>query len=714
MNNVESKEFDLYKITNEEWENNFNIPPDQSEWGTFKEISQNVKNRLEETLSNTDDINNSNPEFDIVRDFYQLFMNINKNTDENEAKSIINILKYLNHNNYNDRSDIGHILGFLEIIMINPLFDSIVTNDPTNTDDVKLTLSFPSLTLPDRIYYIDNSYSDYRESYEKHANNVVKIYSDLVGKNQDLECIMKGGKFGKKVVDTEIKLAKSTKTSEQTRDISSIYSKMPITSFIESIIVCDIGNNSYDCATARKLWQNYFYTAYADSIKSLSKNNSNLEIKIPGEIIVFDIHYFQKLTQILMTIPLDELMVYISYKLISSTCMSTVRSFDDTYRDFFNIKLNGQKTETSRKNKSLDLVNKFLGESLGKIYTEKYFNNESKNIVKNIVKNIMVEMDKSIKSNTWMSKNTKDVAIIKLNNMGVKIGFPDKYIDRSEMIKGVHERINKYKQNIKQNEFNNNVTLTNLLIYIRTCYFGKDVLERIDTKRDTTRWEMNPHEVNAYYNPQMNEIVFPAGILHKPIFDPDRDALNNYGSIGVIIAHEITHGFDDQGRKFDHKGNLKNWWTIQDQFNFNLLTKKMIDQYSNYEVVINNTENFTSYDVSNTINQNNNNNIIKVNGNLTLGENIADLGGVTLSYKALLSERNYSSEEKKKFFESYSLLWRKKMSPNKMLSRILSDPHSPNKYRIWIVRNLDEFYDVYNVTNKSPMYLDPRDRIKIY
>lgn len=690
---MESKGFDLYKMVNGKWENEFNIPSDQSEWGTFKEISHNVENNIKELLADHD--NKSNDEFTIVRNFYYLIMNIDKKTDKNEANSIINILKYLNHNKYDDRSKIGYMIGFLEIIIANPLFESGTNEDPKDTDRVRLSLSFPSLTLQNRIFYIDNNFAKYTEAYEKHANNILNIYSDLVGKKENLDSIINSGK---KVVDLETKLARSTKTAEQTRDIDAIYSRMPIKSFINAVTVCDSGNNSYDCDTAKQLWVNYFNTAYTDSIEVLNKNNPNLKKKIPEELVIYDIHYFQKLTEILMTVPIDELMAYLSYKIINNICNMTIRSFDVTYTEFYDKQLSGQEVQTSRINRSLGLVNEFLGESLGKMYSDKYFNNESKKIVKNMVNNILGEMRESIKENKWMNKDTKNNALIKLDNMGVKIGFPDKYIDRSDMIKGVKERIERYtnnKNNTNNKNIKNNATLTGLLIFIRMCRFGKDVLERIDTERDLTHWGMNPHEVNAYYNPQMNEIVFPAGIMNNPIFDPSSSAPNNYGALGVIIAHEITHGFDDQGRKFDHKGNMKNWWTNEDQYNFNSLAKKMVEQYSKYKIE---TED----------------NIINVNGNLTLGENIADLGGITISYGALLSKKNLSIEEKKQFFESYALLWRQKMSPSKILSRVLSDCHSPSKYRVWMVRNLDDFYNVYGVTKTSPMYLDPKNRIKIY
>lgn len=705
--------FDLYEAVNGMWESNYIIPPHNSEWGTLREISHNVDTRLKKILSGSVEVNITHKlkeELRTIQDFFNIFItkSITKESDMVEARALQKILSIV-LNNDNDRSildgaDIGRIIGMLEIHKINPFFTTYSNSDPKDTDTVRLTLTFPSLILPDRIYYTDDVYSEYTDAYVEYVDEMFSIYLNLI---TTWSGAGRTGKIGKIVLDVETQIAKSTKTVEQKKEIDSLYNRLPIMSFIDNVKLCGIVENS-DCSEIDKLWNAYFNTVcvnYSNIASNIFDTSDVLDAVIspssiiPEEIVVYDMAYFQKLSHILITTPTDKLIYYIAFRTINALSNLTIRSFDQARYAFFGKKLGGCEKQAPIDDRVLDLVNDVLGEALGRIYIELYFSDESKHIVENMVDGIIKQMEKSIKTNKWMEKSTKEAALLKLSNIGVKIGFPNpnKQIDRSAMMRGINERMITYKKG--------NTSLVAILIYIRKCFFEHDTLSKIDGVRDRDEWSMDPQVTNAYYCPQLNEIVFPAAIMLEPVFNPSNDCIaSNYGAIGVVIAHEITHGFDDQGRKYDHRGNINNWWSAKDLRNFNLYAKRMIEQYSKYEIVIEDSN--ADIPITNTM---------CVNGNLTLGENIADLGGVTLSYRAYMDANpRASNEDKKKFFESYALLWRAKTTPSKTMSKILSDPHAPNKCRVMVVRNIDDFYTVYGIGPESPMFLEPSQRIKMF
>jgi putative endopeptidase len=684
--NNNGNNFDLYEAINGKWEREFTLPPHESEWGTFKQISHDVEERLKDML-----LNDESSDQPYLQKLYTIILNLKSDTDRAEARTLIDILKLLDPENYRDnRKGLGTLIGMLDTFLVNPIFSTHTDQDPKNTDNVRLTLIYPGLTLPDKIYYEDESYSDYVEAFRTHAENVFSIYSDLTDNEVSF---LSTGDLGRDVVEIETLIAKSVRSAEEKRNMDSFYARLPYTSFVENVSLCDV-QESFDCKTAREFWNAYFHSTYVDMTPIFQTYYPEVKSKIPEEIVVYDTPYFHKLTKILMTQPVEKICRYLAYHLITGLAMITIRSFDDTYRDFVAIKLNGQEKATPRDDRTLRMMDDMLGEFIGKEYVKKYFNPRSKQIVTGMTDRIRKQMRLSIESNTWMSSKTKEAALLKLDSISVKIGYPDEYDDRQYMVDGIENRLSDYPGK----------TITSIILYIRVCYFAHDVVSKIDTPKDPTKWAMNPQDVNAYYSPQMNEIAFPAGILNAPIFDPDQDVAKNYGGIGTVIAHEITHGFDDQGRKYDHKGNINNWWTMDDLSSFKNIVGRLVDQYSKYRVDVDTDNGQTA---------------INVNGLLTLGENIADLGGVTLSLRAYEDEvrdsgRAATLEDKKHFFDSYALLWRKKVSPAKTMARLLSDPHSPGRYRVWVIRNIDSFYDAYGIQPGEVMHLESHDRIKIY
>jgi len=663
---------DFYNFVNGDWESNFNLPSNESEWGVFKDVSNRVLNRtlsvleLDEPSASA----SASASLKVLHDMYTRLLNLTNSNDRIEIGVVRSMIKALDFDGLrSDRSKLGGILSLFDCLQINPFFGIVGSEDPKNTAVVRFSMYFPILTLPNKIYYFDKSFSDYMDEFERHISNILKFADyDYTKAAQALRI--------------EKLVAKAMKTETQLMDMDLLYSKFSVESFVASIKMCNV-QNAYDCSIAEKMWLNYF-----DRMSKRLPNSTK-----PEEIVVYDIEYFQKLTLILMTEPIEDICLYLTYSALSGLCKMAIKSYDDTFYDFYSAKLGGQTAETARSTRVVHFLNSVMGEIIGEEYVNRYVEPSIKSTVQRMVENIMVELEKSIRSNRW-EYSTKQHALKKLSHITVKIAYADEFIDHTKLMNHVQRMLDRHP------------SLVEIFIVVRYYFFKLDVLDRIDRPADRSRWQMDAHETNAYYSPQSNEICFPAGLLMEPIFyettnnaDYVKTAAANYGSIGMIIAHELIHGFDDQGRKYDYKGDLFNWWTRADLMDFKHSAQKMVEQYDAYNVSIED-------------------NSVKVNGHLTLCENIADLGGVTLAYRAFLSDMlgrdvKVDADSKRAFFESFAKLWRKKITPEKKLMQIYSDPHAPHNFRVWIIRNIDEWYELYDVKG-SPMWLDPANRIKMF
>lgn len=675
---------DIYREINGEWEENCIIPPDESEWGTFEILEKEIREKLKSLLS-TDSGLLGKMWFKLNRDSI--------NQDNIEIKYLSKLLYLFDPSRMSkmSKANIGHLMALSEIFGCNPFIKISSNVDPRSVDRVRLTMSCPTLVLPDRTYYLDVGYSEYIDAYSKHISDTMNLYynlyynynpSSLSNENQNID--------PKIITSIETEIAKSLKTVEEKRNSDYIYCRMPIASFIETVSLDPDG---------RQIWRSYFETAFSDIFYELERYvgyvgyskcvKKNIDLLYAMEIVVYDMAYFQKLTNILISRSVSDILSYIKYKIIAEFT-ELINSFDNINFEFYDLKIHDQKCMTTKSNKALKIIDKYLGEELGKLYVKQYFDSKSKAMVESMAQNIKEQMQKSIDSNDWMTHKTKARAKLKLNKMNIKIGYPNKYEDSSIMIDRATSKIDKCD------------SIVNLICYLRACEFYSDILSKIDTPKDNSVWSMNPQKVNAYYNPQFNEMVFPAAILSDPLFGASNSMAQNYGMIGTIIAHEITHGFDDQGSRYDEGGRLNNWWDTRDREAFKSHVNKVIAQYSKYEIRIKDSH------------------YMKVNGILTVGENIADIGGVRLAFRAFVADYTKthridpSIDLKKEFFISYAKLWRRKMTPQKTMAKLLADPHSPSRCRAWAVRNVDEFYEVFNVECKSPMYLKYLDRIKMY
>ena len=371
-----------------------------------------------------------------------------------------------------------------------------------------------------------------------------------------------------------------------------------------------------------------------------------------------------------------------AFKVIENASGQLSDDFRNATFDFYGRVMSGTTQDRARWKRAIGAVQGVLGEAVGKMYVEKYFPASSKERMIQLVRNLQKSLGERIKEQKWMSKETQEKALEKLNTFYVKIGYPDTWMDYSGL---TIDPSKSYFENLCQAS-----------AFITDYYIQKDVNKPVDR----TRWQMTPQTINAYYNPTTNEICFPAGILQPPFFNPEADDAANYGAIGVVIGHEMTHGFDDQGSQFDKDGNLKNWWTEADRKNFEARTKVMADFFSKIEVLPG----------------------LYANGQLTLGENIADHGGLNIAFQAFkeataanpLPEKDGFTPEQR-FFLAYAKVWIDNIRDEEIRNRTKNDPHSLGRWRVnGALPHIDAWYKAFNIGKKDPLYVPAKQRVDVW
>lgn len=381
--------------------------------------------------------------------------------------------------------------------------------------------------------------------------------------------------------------------------------------------------------------------------------------------------------------PVQTLKDYLTFQYISEHARYLNQEVADTQFNFYSKKLNGVEKQRTRQERALQTVNSLQGEPLGQIYVEKYFDPQSKEKIKDLVSYIRGTFDARLKDNDWMDGSTRQEALKKLEQFTVKVGYPDKWNDYSSINLKPDSLLENYKQ-------------------VLTWSYD-DMISKIGQPVRKWEWGMTPQTVNAYFNPVQNEIVFPAAILQAPFFDPNVDPAYNYGAIGAVIGHEMGHGFDDQGSLYDGTGQLRNWWSDSSKTHFKEKTDKLVEQYSAFDV-----------------------DGLKVNGQLTLGENIGDLGGLNIALSAYkqFAKENYPNGEPpiidgttglQRFFIAWARTWQELSNKESERNKIMTDPHSPNQFRAnGVVRNIDDWYQTFGVDKNNALYLEPEKRIRIW
>ena len=395
--------------------------------------------------------------------------------------------------------------------------------------------------------------------------------------------------------------------------------------------------------------------------------------------------YMKAVEKIIKNSELEDIKLYLRWTAIDRAAGMLSDEIEVANWKFYSKELRGAKEQRPRDERALASINGVIGEALGKLYVEKTFPPEAKEKAVEMIKNLMLAYDSRIRSLDWMSEETKEKALDKLNKMTVKIAYPDKWKDYAALEVLSAEDGGTYFQNsVNAQKWN----------------FEKD-LAKLGKPVDRKEWGMSPQTVNAYFNPLNNEIVFPAAILQPPFYNYQADEAVNYGGIGAVIGHEISHCFDDSGSRFDGDGNLKDWWTPEDLEKFSALGKELSDQYSQVQVYED----------------------VNLNGEFTLGENIGDLGGINAAYDGLqlFYEKNGRPEDidgftaEQRFFMSWATIWRTKMREESLRNLIKTDPHAPGMYRAYMpLQNVDAFYTTFDIKQGDKMFLEPENRVKIW
>ena len=633
---------DLFRHTNGDWLKNEEIPADQAVHGSFYKLRDDSEAAVKAILEEAQA--NSKPGVSQqIGDMYASFLD-EARANELGAAPIAEDLARIANSNF---ASITHLMGELERGVVGGIFGMYVNNDPGNPERYLVNMYQGGLGLPDESYYHDEKYAAYRDAYIPFVATMLQHAGwSAADADKDAQTIM----------NFETALSKLHWTVVETRDAEKTY-------------------NLITFEHLKKMTPTFDWDAYLKGLQ--------LDSKILFESVVMTPSFFEGLDSVYNESNLDAVKFWLQWQVINSTAPYLSDNFVDTRFDFYGKTLTGQPEMRARWKRGVQLVEGALGEAVGEIYVAKHFPPAAKEKMDELVHWLIEAYRESITNLTWMTEETKKKALIKLSKFNPKIGYPNKWKDYSALV-------------IDRNDLVGNINRAS------AWQLAKETA-KIGAPLDRDEWFMTPQTVNAYYNPGFNEIVFPAAILQAPFFSLDADDAINFGGIGAVIGHEIGHGFDDQGSKYDGDGALISWWTDEDRAAFEELTKQLIEQY----------DALTPEGLSEEY---------KVNGALTIGENIGDLGGITIAYKAYLL--SLKGEEPpvidgltgaQRFFMSWGLIWRGKSREAIAIQRLATDPHSPSEFRCnQIASNFDSFYEAFDVTENDAMWLAPDKRVSIW
>lgn len=634
---------DFYNYVSGTWMKTAKIPSDKPTWGSFNKLADDTDNNSMTILNSLlKDKFADGSEGKKIQDLYATYMNMQKRNADGIKPIQENINKI---DAIKNLTDLQNYLTSVTKEGDNAFYGWGVYSDLKNSNMNAVYLGDASLGMG-RDYYqkVDVKNTEALAEYQKYVASMLK---ELGYKNADAAA--------KGVVDYEKSIAKNLLTNEQSRDNTLQYNPKTIAEL--SSLVKNIDLASY--------------------LKKVGVNTDR--------VIIGELEYYKNFDQLVNEKNLPVIKDYLKFHMINGGASYLSEKLGDTKFAFYGKYLRGQQEQRALNKRGYELINGSLGEAFGKLYVEKYFPAEAKAQMVELIDYLKKSFTVHINGLTWMSSTTKEKAMNKLNKFTVKVAYPDTWKDYSKL-------------NITPESKGGN--LYSNLQNIAEWQYNKD-LAKIGKPVDKTEWGMTPQTVNAYYNPVYNEIVFPAAILQPPFFNPKADAAVNFGGIGAVIGHEISHGFDDSGAQFDADGNLVDWWTPEDKANFEKATKALAAQYDKYEPV------------KGTF----------VNGTFTNGENIADLGGVNIAYDALqmyLKDKGnpgvisgYTQDQR--FFLSWATVWRTLSSEKYMVNQVKTDPHSPGYFRSFgPLTNVDAFYKAFDVKPGDKLYKKPEDRIKIW
>ena len=638
---------DFFLYANGAWIKRTEIPPEESRWGNFNELIERNTDALHaiaEKAAKTKVDPKTAPEVQKVGDYYASGMD-EKTIDTMHAKPLQDELAKID--GIKERQDVLKEIAHLHMIGVNAFFNfGSSQDDKDSTREIAHALQ-GGLGMPDRDYYTktDDASKKLRDQYVGHVSKMLTMLGEPAAK---------ASADAKKILELETSLAQASRTRVELRDPQKNYNKMT--------------QPELQALTPDWNWADYF---------------KEIELAAPGDIDVHQPDFFKAMNAAFASTSMEDWKTYLRWHLINATAAELSKDFVNEDFNFKETTLRGTKQIKPRWKRVVRSTDGEIGEALGKLYVTDNFPPEAKARALELINNLKEALSDRIKTVDWMDEPTKEAALKKLSAFTVKIGYPDKWRDYSTL-------------KIDRGPF--------VLNAIRAENFeAKRQMSKIGKPVDRSEWGMTPPTVNAYYNPKMNEIVFPAGILQPPFFYAKADDAINYGGIGCVIGHEMTHGFDDQGRQYDDVGNLRDWWSKESADEYNKRRQAVVDQYSEYEPLSG----------------------LHVNGELTQGENIADIGGVKLAYAALQKalEKNPAAREKKidgltpeqRFFLSFATIWKSKQRDEDLKLRLNTDPHSPGRYRVnGPLSNMAEFQKAFDIPDGAPMVRATDKRVNIW
>ncbi|TPF94777.1 peptidase M13 [Bifidobacterium sp. UTBIF-68] len=715
---------DLFRYVNGPWIDTYRLPDDRSRYGSFDKLAEDAENQVREILE--DDGDNADPDKSSAserpatksRALYHSFLN----TEAIEAAGITPLKADLEAiDNVVDKAELTRVLGRLSAVDGPDLFGLAVYGDPGAPEYNIAHIEQAGILLPDEAYYREDHYTPVREAY------VTMVATQLVnaGYAPAAEDNPNQGDELPRGIDDNDSEDGSTQTSAVTPSKTALDMARRLLD-----VETRIAANHWDNVATRDSVKTYNPTDYADLKAALSHFDLDAWIdawqagydatpaaavqpidfrSVFARVIVHEPSFLTGLDAFWNDADLDDLKLWARVHLIVGNAAYLSRTFDATNFDFFGKVLSGQKKQRDRWKRGVSLVNGICGEDVGREYVRRHFPESAKRRMEQLVANLIDAYRVSIANSDWLGDDTKAKALEKLTKFTPKIGYTNHWRDYTAL--DVHADA-LLADNMKA----------------AALYETGYQLAKVGKPVDKDEWLMNPQTVNAYYEPTMNVIVFPAAILQPPFFDPDAEDAANYGGIGAVIGHEIGHGFDDQGSQYDGDGKLNNWWTDEDRRNFEARTKALINQYNGF-VPLQLAEKYADEPDK----------APHVNGALTIGENIGDLGGVNIALKAYafaLGKAEGKAEDGspsaikalldtapdmdgftglQRFFLSYASIWRTKNRDELAEQYLQIDPHSPAEFRTnGIARNVDFFYDAFSVTKDDAMWLDPADRVRIW
>lgn len=635
---------DFYEFATGGWCKAHPLTPEYSRYAQFDALAESNRKQLRELIEEMASKPHAQGTLEQkIGSLYRLAMDSVRRNKEDYApiKALLAEVQAID-----SRKGIQYEMARLQSLGISNFFSFGCDADLKDAKWNLMQINQGGISMDERDYYLgeDEPTKKIREAYRQYVTNLYTMTGiDATKAKEAMEAVMK----------IETRIATASYSATQLRDVEGNYHKMSYKALLNDYPGID--------------WSTQFLLSGVPAFDNITVNQPE------------PIHEVEK---ILAECSLDELKAYLYYKIVDDASSSLSDRFRQEAFHFYNHIMSGAEQDRPRWKRAVGAVEGALGMAVGRLYVEKYFPESSKQRMVELVKNLQVALGQRIDQQKWMSAETKQKAHEKLNSFYVKIGYPDEWMDYSKL--DIDESLSYYENMTRATQFSS------------AYYIEKHVNKPTDRKE----WLMTPQTINAYYNPTTNEICFPAGILQPPFFNAEADDACNYGAIGVVIGHEMTHGFDDQGAQFDKDGNLRNWWTDKDKADFEKRTKVMANFFNNIKVLPD----------------------LNANGQLTLGENIADHGGLNIAYQALQNamkqhplgnKDGYTPEQR--FFLSYGLIWANNTREAMLRQLVKTDPHSPARWRVnGALPHIDAWYKAFNITSKDPLFVPKKNRVDIW